>query len=41
VVEYWSKGVESTFGYASSEVMGRNLNELIVPVERIEEENRF
>lgn len=41
VVEYWSKGAESTFGYASSEAMGRNLIELIVPADRIEEENRI
>jgi PAS domain S-box-containing protein len=41
MVEYWSKGAESTFGYASSEAMGRNLIELIVPADRIEEENRI
>lgn len=41
IVEYWSKGAEQTFGYARSEAMGRNLIELIVPEDRIEEENRI
>ena len=39
-VKYWSKGAEVTFGYSSAEAVGRDLNELIVPADRIEEERR-
>lgn len=41
VVQYWSKGAESTFGYSSSEALQRNLNELIVPADRLDEEKRI
>jgi len=40
-VQYWSKGAESTFGFSSAEALGRNLNELIVPADRIAEEQRL
>lgn len=38
-VSYWSKGAERTFGYASNEALGHLLNDLIVPTDRIQEEN--
>jgi protein-histidine pros-kinase len=36
-VLYWSKGAEAAFGYSSAEVMGRDLDALIVPPERIDQ----
>src|SRR6266567_2641549 len=37
-VLHWNRGAETTFGYASAEAVGRSLDELIVPAERLEEE---
>src|SRR6058998_1291398 len=37
-VLHWSRGAETTFGYASEETVGRSLNELILPPDRLEEE---
>jgi len=37
-VLYWNRGAENTFGYSSEEAVGRSLNELIVPHDRLEEE---
>ena len=41
LVVYWSKGAEAVFGYGSAEAVGRLLNELIVPADRLEEEHRI
>ena len=41
LVVYWSKGAEAVFGYGSAEAVGRLLNELIVPADRLEEERRI
>src|SRR5882672_4473669 len=40
-VLYWSKGAEVLFGYASAEAVGRAVNDLIVPADRIEEERKI
>jgi PAS domain S-box-containing protein len=40
-VMYWSKGAEALFGYASAEALGRKIDDLIVPPDRIEEERRI
>ena len=40
-VVYWNKGAESTFGYSRDEALGRELSELIIPADRVEEEERF
>jgi protein-histidine pros-kinase len=37
-VLYWSKGAEAIFGYSSAEAVGRTVQEIIVPADRIEEE---
>jgi PAS domain S-box-containing protein len=37
---YWSKGAEVMFGYDGAAVLGRSLDELIVPREMVEEERR-
>jgi protein-histidine pros-kinase len=37
-VLFWNRGAETTFGYASDEALGRTLAELIVPQDRLEEE---
>jgi PAS domain S-box-containing protein len=37
-VLYWSKAAEDVFGYASAEAVGRNIYEIIVPADRLEEE---
>jgi len=37
-VLYWSMGAEALFGYSSAEAVGRTVNDLIVPSDRIEEE---
>jgi len=38
-VLYWSKGAEAVFGWSSAEAVGRRVNELIVPPDRVEEEH--
>jgi len=40
-VLYWSKGAEAVFGYTSAEAVGRAVNELIVPPDRVEEERKI
>lgn len=40
-VLYWSKGAESVFGYLSGEAVGRRIQEIIVPPDRVEEEQRI
>src|SRR5690349_10902829 len=37
-IVYWSKGAERVFGYAEVEAVGRTVNELVVPPERVGEE---
>jgi len=37
-VLYWSKGAEATFGYSVQEAAGRLLDELVVPPDRMEEQ---
>ena len=37
-VLYWNRGAQTTFGYSSEEAVGRSLNDLIVPPDRLEEE---
>jgi PAS domain S-box-containing protein len=32
---FWNRGAETVFGYSSTEVIGRLLNELIVPSDRL------
>ncbi len=39
-IVYWSSGAEKMFGYASAEVRGRFVNEVIVPEDHLEEERR-
>ena len=38
---YWSKGAENMFGYACAEAVGRSIEEIIVPPERIVEERQI
>ena len=38
---HWNKGAESVFGFTSAEAVGRLLEEIIVPDDRIEEERNF
>ena len=38
---HWNKGAESVFGFTSAEAIGRLLEEIIVPGDRIEEERNF
>jgi PAS domain S-box-containing protein len=40
-VVYWNKGAEHTFGYSREEAIGRELSELIIPADRLEEEETF
>jgi len=40
-VLYWSKGAEALFGYSSAEAVGRTVNELVVPSDRVEEERQI
>jgi len=40
-VLYWNQGAQAIFGYASQEAEGRSLNDLIVPLERFEEEDKL
>jgi PAS domain S-box-containing protein len=37
-VLYWNHGAEITFGYSSAEAVGHSMSELIVPADRLEEE---
>src|SRR5437773_9723254 len=37
-VLHWNRGAETTFGYSGAEAVGRSLNELIIPPDRLEEE---
>jgi len=38
---YWNNSAEVIFGFSSEEAIGKSLNELIVPAERIEEERQL
>jgi len=40
-VLYWSNGAEVLFGYTRAEAVGRAVNELIVPPDRVEEERKI
>ena len=40
-VLHWNKGAESIFGYTQAEVLGRSVNELIVPESRRDDERRL
>ena len=40
-VVYWNKGAEHTFGYSRDEAIGRELSDLIIPADRVEEEEEF
>jgi len=40
-VLYWSKGAEAVFGYTRAEAVGRAVNDLIVPPERVDEEQKI
>ena len=41
VVVYWNKGAEQTFGYSKDEAVGRQLDELIIPLDLFAEEQKF
>jgi PAS domain S-box-containing protein len=38
IVVYWNQGAERTFGYRRDEAIGRQLIDLIIPADRVEEE---
>jgi PAS domain-containing protein len=38
-VLHWGNGAERVFGYSSSEAVGRTVNELLVPSNRLDEED--
>jgi len=38
---HWNRAAETIFGYSRDEAAGREVNELIVPAERLEEERRI
>ncbi len=40
-VVYWSQGAETIFGYGRAEAVGRLLDEIIVPPDRLQEEHQF
>ena len=40
-VVHWNKGAETIFGYTSTEAVGRAVNEIIVPPDRIDEERKI
>lgn len=40
-VRFWNRGAEQIFGYLATEACGRNLDELVVPPDRIEEDHRI
>jgi PAS domain S-box-containing protein len=37
-VEHWSRGAQATFGYAGEEAIGRNVQDLVVPQDRVAEQ---
>ncbi|MBX3624014.1 MAG: PAS domain S-box protein [Rhizobacter sp.] len=39
-VEHWSRGAHATFGYDSSEAIGRSVHELVVPPDRVAEQRK-
>jgi len=41
IVVHWTAGAEQLFGFSSDEAVGRSLNDIIVPPDRIDEENRI
>jgi protein-histidine pros-kinase len=40
-VLYWNRGATAVFGYSRDEAVGRLVSELIIPEDRLEEENRI
>ena len=40
-VVYWNKSAETTFGYNRDEAVGRVLRDLIIPADRVAEEEKF
>ncbi len=40
-VTYWSKGAQAMFGYTSADTVGRSIEELILPPDRLAEERRI
>ena len=40
-VVHWNKGAETIFGYTNTEAVGRAVNEIIVPPDRIDEERKI
>jgi protein-histidine pros-kinase len=40
-VLYWSKAAETIFGHTSAEAAGKDVRELLVPADRLGEENRI
>src|SRR6266853_563251 len=40
-IMHWNRAAETIFGYSRDEAAGREVNELIVPAERLEEERRI
>ncbi len=40
-VVYWNRGAEAVFGYRAEEAVGRSVDELVVPPDRLEEERRL
>ena len=41
IVLAWNRGAQSMFGFTAAEAVGRSLDELIVPSERLREARRF
>ncbi len=39
-VVYWTKGAETVFGFTSAEAIGRLLDNLVIPADRVDEERR-
>jgi PAS domain S-box-containing protein len=40
-VRHWTKGAEQLFGFSATETLGRKLDELIIPHDRIDEEQQI
>jgi PAS domain S-box-containing protein len=40
-VMYWNRAAESIFGYSRAEAVGQLLTDLILPMERVDEEQRI